>query len=305
MLNLVLQKFSGSCSLVSVVCDRYDHKDSIKSEERARRSRSLMQEIQVRNRMIPIPKQRRRFLSHCKNKENLANFLFEYWCQEAARRLRADHVLQLAGGFRDGEKTVSISQGRINYIEELRSDHEEADSRMFVHLKYAYNLNTVERYIIGSPDTDIAVLGIHFAEKFWLKKVHLRTGIKRKKRFIPIHKIFNQLSTTMCQFLPAVHALIGCDSFSAHSKKSAFKVLQEANGLCEESNISLNLSHVSNYAFVSCKRFVCRVYDSKTSTEDLNVLRYSMFTKSHTSSDKLPPTEDSLKQHIMRADYQS
>ena len=33
LLNLVLQKFSTSCSLVSVVCDRYDHKDSIKSEK--------------------------------------------------------------------------------------------------------------------------------------------------------------------------------------------------------------------------------------------------------------------------------
>ena len=30
-----------------------------------------------------------------------------------------------------------------------------------------------------------------------------------------------------------------------------------------------------------------------------------IFTKSHTSSDKLPPTKDSLKQYIMRANYQS
>ena len=57
LLNLVLQKFSTSCSLMSIVCDRYDQKDSIKSEERARRSRSLVQEILVRNRMTPIPKQ--------------------------------------------------------------------------------------------------------------------------------------------------------------------------------------------------------------------------------------------------------
>ena len=78
--------------------------------------------------MTPFPKQRRRFLSNCKNKENLANFSFEDWCQEAGRRLGADHVLQLAGGFRDEEETVSVSQERINYIEELRSDHEEADS---------------------------------------------------------------------------------------------------------------------------------------------------------------------------------
>ena len=86
LLNLVLQKFSTSCSLVSVVCDRYDYKDSIKSEERPRRSRSLIQEIQVRNRMTPIPKQRRRFLSNRKNKKNLDNFLFEDWYQEAARK---------------------------------------------------------------------------------------------------------------------------------------------------------------------------------------------------------------------------
>ena len=87
------------------------------------------------------------------------------------------------------KKNCQCIQGRINYIEELRSDHEKADSRMFVHLKYAYNLNTVERYIIWSPDTDVGVLGVHFAEKFGLKEVYLRTGIKRKKRFIPIHKI--------------------------------------------------------------------------------------------------------------------
>ena len=60
----------------------------------------------------------------------------------------------------------------------------------------------------------------------------------------------------MCQFLPAVHALTGCDSnssFRAHSKKSAFKMLQEANGICEKSNIGLNPSHVSNSAFVYVK----------------------------------------------------
>ena len=71
LLNLVLQKFSTSCSLMSVVCDRYDCKNSIKSEERPRRSRSLMQEIQVRNRMTPIPKQRRRFFQTVKIKKKL------------------------------------------------------------------------------------------------------------------------------------------------------------------------------------------------------------------------------------------
>ena len=54
-----------------------------------------MQEFQVRNRMTPIPKQRRRFL-------------FEDWCQEAARRLRADHVLQLQRGDSGMKKKLSV-----------------------------------------------------------------------------------------------------------------------------------------------------------------------------------------------------
>ena len=104
----------------------------------------------------------------------------------------------------------------------------------------------------------------------------------------------------MCQFLPAVHALTGCDSnssFRAHSK-SAFKMLQEANGICEESNIGLNPSHVSNSAFVSCKRFVseCMIVKHPLKISMFEISYVSMmFIKSHTSSDKLPPTEDSLK----------
>ena len=104
---------------------------------------------------------------------------------------------------------------------------------MFVHLKYAYNLNTVKRYIIWSRDTDVAVLGVHFAEKFGLKEVHLRTGIKRKKRFIPIHKIFQSVVYKNVS-VSTRHALTGCDSnssFRAHSKKSAFKMQKEANGI--------------------------------------------------------------------------
>ena len=109
LLNLVLQKFSTSCSLVSVVCDRCDHKDLIKSEERARRSRSLMQEIQVRNRMTLFQNNEEGFFQTVKIKKTLLTCCFEDWCQEAARRPRADHVLQLARGgggreFRDGEK---------------------------------------------------------------------------------------------------------------------------------------------------------------------------------------------------------
>ena len=44
----------------------------------------------------------------------------------------------------------------------LSSDHEEADSRIFLHAKHASN-GGFACVVISSPDTDVAVIGIHHA----------------------------------------------------------------------------------------------------------------------------------------------
>ena len=43
-------------------------------------------------------------------------------------------------------------------VEELESDHEEADSRMFIHTHYAAESENAGSAIFTSPDTDAAVL---------------------------------------------------------------------------------------------------------------------------------------------------
>ena len=40
----------------------------------------------------------------------------------------------------------------------LECDHEEADSRMFIHAQYTAENENAGRVIITSPDTDVAVL---------------------------------------------------------------------------------------------------------------------------------------------------
>ena len=46
----------------------------------------------------------------------------------------------------------------VTDIEELKCDHEEADSRMFIHAHYAAENENTGRVIIASPNTDVAVL---------------------------------------------------------------------------------------------------------------------------------------------------
>ena len=51
-------------------------------------------------------------------------------------------------------------------------------------------------------------------------------------------------------------------------------------------------------------KFLCLMYGDKTS-EDVNKCRFALFKQGKCSDDQLPPTCDSLLQHICRANYQA
>ena len=61
---------------------------------------------------------------------------------------------------------------------------------------------------------------------------------------------------------------------------------------------------VSTELFAELEEFICKLYDSKT--KDINELRYAIFcTKlGKIEPHKLPTYRDSLKNHILRANYQ-
>ena len=55
-----------------------------------------------------------------------------------------------------------------------------------------------------------------------------------------------------------------------------------------------------------CKAFICDFYPSyKKSPKTADELRYIIFCQKKPNSDALPPTSDSLRQHINRANYQT
>ena len=54
----------------------------------------------------------------------------------------------------------------------------------------------------------------------------------------------------------------------------------------------------------ACTEFVCRLYDDKGETTDVNDLRYQLFCQKQLSGEKLPTTSDALACHVKRANYQ-
>jgi len=84
-------------------------------------------------------------------------------------KLPEDKKLVIGGDFKDGERCVVTTRGHCSDIAALKSNREEADTRLFPHVKYVANAETI--MVIQSPDTDVLVLGaahlVYLAARNW------------------------------------------------------------------------------------------------------------------------------------------
>ena len=203
-----------SCNRVDVVFDQYDFRDSIKAFERARRQSVHGNEIKIHGPSTPIPMQWSKFIGNPRNKEHLVEFFSESWCQMSETFLGPNQEMFIAGGFRDGLVTRKVTSDGAVDQEDLFSSHEEADTWLLLHVAHASQ--ECPRVVVWSPDTDVAVLCIHFYHKLEAtQELWFHTGVKDKARFIPVHSIAGTLGVQLCKMLPAVHTLTGCDSTSS------------------------------------------------------------------------------------------
>ena len=57
--------------------------------------------------------------------------------------------------------------------------------------------------------------------------------------------------------------------------------------------------------FATVQKFTVLAYDKSSSEAKVDKLRKTQFTQKNKAYDAIPPTEDSLKQHCLRAPYQA
>jgi len=67
----------------------------------------------------------------------LATFLCDALSQHLPECLGPSQEVFLAGGFKDGSRTASLTQGSVAIEPNLCSDHKEADTRLLFHAKHA------------------------------------------------------------------------------------------------------------------------------------------------------------------------
>ena len=125
----------------------------------------------------------------------------------------------------------------------------------------------------------------------------MRGGIGDTTRYIPVHRVGVIMGPIMCEVLPAVYQLSGCDTTSKFgTKQTALKVSPD-HYLSEfgqdPNDIYLNL----------VEEYLVQVLKPGTPLKTLNDLRYHLYHHSKKTLDELPPTSQAAKEHILRAFY--
>ena len=150
---------------VDFVTDRYPTV-STKNAERLHRAASGTYAVSILSDQQKVPKQWKKFMSVGSNKERLVEFLVQQW-----RNVRCSALQSTQLFVTNKEKCYHYSPNAdavtVEEVPELECDHEEADTKMFVHAQHAAASSDV--VVIKSPDTDASVimsLHLHVKQPF-------------------------------------------------------------------------------------------------------------------------------------------
>ena len=131
-----------------------------------------------------------------------------------------------------------------------------------------------------------------------------------KPKKVDVNEIATRLGNKKSAALIGFHAFTGsdvCGKFIHKGKTTWWKAYNNGNEELYDALISLgDYTKISDETFAVLERLVSEVY-SQTSRKITTIpeIRYWLFSKKSLESEKLPPTRGALKEHILRACYQT
>ena len=299
LFSLVLQA-AGSSEGVDIVFDVYKDQ-SIKDAERL--SRGSSDGVQF-TQILPAHriKNWRQILTSQSSKTQLIKFFAADWRQPRIRERLGSKVLQLTCD----EKCFRITHEAAVEVGELKTSQEEADTRIILHAKYASGYKSI---ILVADDTDILLLCLRFCNDID-PNIYIQRSSKSRIRLIDVKKLASAIGRGVCNSLIGMHSFTGCDtvsSFSGHGKLSALKILIENKKFQDAFARFGQQWTVPDDLFDIPQEFTCRLYSLRSTTCDVNDLRYELFRakKGAVASGELPPCSDCLCLHVKRANYQA
>ena len=292
--NEILMSLTRNYDEIILVFDTYIV-DSLKCNTRERRrigNDPVQYQVNDETRIQHITM--KRFLSHERTKADLTEYLAEKTLEYnkdssklvivcAAGKAKSNNVLQFQG-----------------------NNHEEADTLMIHQAVLAtQRCPDAAQLTFFSPDTDVLVLAVAFYDLL-IKN----TCISMVSGLVQVEPIWNKLGTDRAKALPAFHAFSGGDNtgrFSRIGKKIWFQAYTRAhNDVIQAMKMLSETADLTTDQLSKLTSFVCDVYSPKgVHINTIPELRWYLFCKHMAESDKLPPTNGALIQHVHRVHIQA
>ena len=290
-----------SSSRVDVVWDTYIA-DSLKESTREKRGKGLRRKVSSQTK---LPSNWMDFLRDSTNKKELFAFLTSKVTEFTFPPNKAVYITC-------GESVVSSG---LNSVAMPDCNHEEADTRIVVHLLHAleHGLRTIK---VRTADSDvIAILVGAFFDLISAQPsadIWVAFGTGKNFRFYSINTICSSIGEPRARALPVFHAWSGCDTTSAfrgRGKKSAWQAWKAYEEVTQTFTFlaahPFEHLHTDSDHFQKIERLTVVLYDKTSSLSSVNEAREELFCRKNRSIDNIPPTQNALLQHTQRAVYQA
>ena len=284
-----------SVSRLDLVWDRY-LSDSLKAATRAKRGAGIQRRV-VGD--AAIPRNWQNFLRVDSNKTELFAFLSNALLRSFVQE---DKQLVVTSDMEVFSKPPLPDRSSI-----APCTHEEADSRMLLHVAHAAK-NGHHKMMIQTVDTDVVVLAVAVAQTLQPEdELWLAFGTGKNFRYLAAHEIAAGLGPEKARTLPMFHALTGCDtvsSFVGHGKKTAWAVWSVFPELTHALlKVSSAPNDIPQEVMATIERFIILLYDRTSTCTEIDTARRKLFAKRH-NAQSIPPTKAALEEHVKRALYQ-
>ena len=106
-------------------------------------------------------------------------------------------------------------------------NHEEADTRMFLHVKHAVEEGH-QKICIKTVDTDVVAIAISMFSQLNVEELWIEIGTGKNKRWLPVHEyVASNIGPVTSRAISLWFALTGCEtvsSFPGRGKSTAWKI---------------------------------------------------------------------------------
>ena len=201
-----------SAQRIDIVFDTYKDQ-SLKASTRVKRGKGIHKKVLDKS---VAPTNWRNFLHLDQNKTELFLYLSTTIIQHGDR----EDVIMICAY----DDTCISSRNKLDLSNLTPCNHEEADTRVFLHVKDMTKQGHRKK-VIRTVDTDVLVLAVSVYEQLQeeVEELWVDLGAGKYRKFFPIHETLEHIGECKAHGLPFFHAFTGCNqvSFLSHVTKSA------------------------------------------------------------------------------------